>query len=110
MGMVSVSIRTPVKGVMDANHRSRQAGVVSIRTPVKGVMWGLSGLWGLPGVSIRTPVKGVILVPCLTLPVSCRFNPHPREGGDSCASGRKPCSRCFNPHPREGGDVDAHHR
>ena len=36
---------------------------------------------------------------------TARFNPRPREGGDSFDTIREHCYFGFNPRPREGGDI-----
>ena len=55
---------------------------VSIRTPVKGVILAGRGRTLNLEVSIRTPVKGVMRTPNGTRTMLTSFNPHPREGGD----------------------------
>ena len=55
---------------------------VSIRTPVKGVIPNARWLAECIEVSIRTPVKGVMWLEHWSSFALCRFNPHPREGGD----------------------------
>ena len=57
------------------------------------------------GVSIHAPVKGATPVVAAAVIMSKRFNPRPREGGDTQAWRYSARSACFNPRPREGGDI-----
>ena len=55
-------------------------------------------------VSIRAPAKGATREELSPAWHGLRFNPRPREGGDTKQSCRSRCRWSFNPRPREGGD------
>ena len=81
-GSRSVSIRTPVKGVITLKANTRNTKGRFNPHPREG-----------GDTSLRHAISGF-----------AGFNPHPREGGDSIRASSASVRDCFNPHPREGGD------
>ena len=98
-----VSIHAPAKGATRRQGVLRTRFCVSIHAPAKGATRAFPAQFGLPNVSIHAPAKGAT---CRLEPVGVggtfRSTP-PRRGRHRDESRRDRFAR-FDPRPREGGD------